>query len=72
MSTLKDRCRAVVHLDRAEVAAEDARREFSEAVYGGSPVRGYWIAYELALNALAGARSAVDRVRREMRLSERR
>lgn len=63
MSNLKEKCRAVVRLDRAEVAADDARVDLFQAVRTGEPVRGYWIAYEMALCALAGARWALDRVK---------
>ena len=63
MANPRERCRAVVHLDRAEVQAESARQDFTGAAGRGLPMRGYGLAYEVALRALAGARSALDRVK---------
>lgn len=62
--SLRDRMKAVIALDRAEVAAEDARQDFAGAARRGLPLRGYGIAYEVALRGLAGARIALDKVTR--------
>ena len=64
MVSLKDRTRAVITLDRAEVAAEDARQDFAGAARRGLPLRGFGIAYEVALWGLAGASIALDKVTR--------
>lgn len=63
MPSLKERCQAVVRLDRAEQAVEDTHEDAFRAFRRGEPMRGYWIAYEMALNALAGARAALDRMK---------
>lgn len=65
MTTLKDRCKAVVQLDRAEQAADTARIEMFDALNRGEPGRGYWLAFEIALHGLAWARTTLDRVKRE-------
>ena len=63
MSSIRDRTRAVVHLDRAEAQAAIAEQDFIGAARRGLPMRGYGLAYEVALRVLAGARSALDRVK---------
>ena len=63
MANPRERCRAVVHLDRAELEAEATRQDFIGAAGRGLPMHGYGIALDLALRALAGARSALDRVK---------
>lgn len=62
MSSLKARCKAVVQLDRAEVAADDARVDLFHAVRTGEPARGYLVAYNVALLGLASARIALERL----------
>lgn len=62
--SLTERCRAVIAMDRAEVEAEDARKDFAQAARTGLPLRGYGIAYEVALRGLAGARIALERLKR--------
>lgn len=70
LSSLKDRCKAVVQLDRAEQAADDAREDLFRAVQRGEPGWGYQAAYDIALHGLAWARTTLDRVKREIRLGE--
>lgn len=62
--TLKERCRAVIALDRAEVAADDARRDLYHAAQTDQPIRGYWIAYHIALTMLARVRAMPYRLSR--------
>lgn len=62
--TLKERCRAVVALDRAEVAADAARRDLYLAAQTDEPIRGYWIAYHITLTMLARIRAMPYRLSR--------
>ena len=62
--SLRERCRAVIALDRAEVAAEDARQDFAGAARRGLPLGGFGIAYEVAVGGLAGARLGLASVTR--------
>ena len=64
MTTIKDKTRAIIAMDRAEVTADEARRAMYHAVRTGEEPRGYLAAHLIALDCLAGARIVLDRVTR--------
>ena len=70
MITLKDKARAIIAMDRAEVTADEARRAMVHAVRDGVEPRGYLAAHLIALDVLCGARIVLDRVTRSSKGDE--
>lgn len=63
MSSLKDRCKAVIQLDRAEVAVADARGNLARVATASEYAGPVWSRYIDAMLSLAKARTELDRVK---------
>lgn len=61
--TLKDKCKAIIALDRAELAVDDARGNLARVATAAEPTAPVWSRYIDAMCSLAKARIQLDRLK---------